>query len=48
MELKTTLERVAFLLETIKITRINYSALIVLYWKVFDNIIQLVQSNLFL
>lgn len=38
MELKTTLERVAFLLETIKITRINYSALIVLYWKVFDNI----------
>jgi hypothetical protein len=38
VELKTTEQRVAYLIKKVPATRINYKLLLLLYWQVFDEI----------
>lgn len=38
MELKTTEQKVAYLLDEVPAARMNYKLLLLLYWQVFDNI----------
>ena len=38
MELKTTEQRVAYLVQKVPATRTNYKLLLLLYWQVFDGV----------